>query len=552
MRKMLAIWLVVVFVLFIGLKAELKTVPLFKTGQGNPVPDEVLVTFNSEVSGAEKAAIAQSYGLTKVRESWKTGRYTLYRHTSPDSVIQSLEAHPQVKFAERNIRYYPAMVPNDPLYDPYQWHFPIIGMPSAWNLSSGGGVVVAVLDTGVYQGLPDFAGTLFTAGYDFADNDSDPTDEGGWSNPAQGGDGTIFSHGSHVAGTIAQTTNNFLGCAGIAYDAVIMPVRVLSTYNGGASGDIADGIDYAVANGADIINLSLGGYGISTRIRSACDDAWAAGVLVIAAAGNDATDTLFYPASYSSVMSVSATNYSDTPAFYSNYGTAIEIAAPGGEGPYEPAGSDYAWVFQNAYVIPSGLDFYDLDPSHMGYFGSIGTSMAAPHVAGVAALMKAARSSATNFDIRNALLGSAVDLGPAGWDAQFGHGRLDAYEAIKKMLPWFYLDRYCFEILQFIPPMGSVDNYYVEIGINFAFEHGYPEYPMAGIAVTGQWSGLVDGPAYGVTNSEGQVIFTSPYTAIGSGTITLNVTGADFPLGGEYNPEMNQIPTIIHVTIGGN
>jgi serine protease len=254
--------------------------------------------------------------------------------------------------------------PSDPCYR-YQWHLRQVGLPEAWKLGQGAGVVVAVIDTGVSR-VPDLAETTFVPGYNFvADNDNAADDHG---------------HGTHVAGTIAQTTHNKLGVGGVAFKASIMPLKVLSARGSGSMAAIAQAIRYAADHGAQVINMSLGGPFPVATIGSAVKYAHGKGVTVVAAAGNDGRGKVGYPARYPGVIAVAATQFDETTTFYSNWGPEVDIAAPGGNvrvdqnGDGKPDG-----VLQNT-IVPG-------DTSRTDYMWFMGTSMASPHVAGVAALI---------------------------------------------------------------------------------------------------------------------------------------------------------------------
>lgn len=370
------------------------------------VPNEVIVKYAPTVTQSQKDKIKDNYGLTKKRDSKKKGKFTVYTHINPKNVIKLMKKEPGILSVEQNAYAYAfSFIPNDPLYSPYQWHMTKIDMENAWPLSTGSGVIVAVIDTGVKQSLEDLANTKFVAGWDFVNNDNDPTDDEG--------------HGSHVTGTIAQSTNNGVGVAGIAYDASIMPVKVLDRRGSGSYDDIADGIYWAADNGADIINMSLGGSSSLTILEDAVNYAWNKGVVVVCAAGNDGVSTPFYPAAYPNAISVSATTYLDTLASYSNYGSTIDISAPGGDSGDNNGDGYDDMILQNTFSHNSD-----------GYYFYAGTSMASPHVAGVAALVKAANPSLSNSQIRGILEDTADDLGASGWDNIYGNGRLNAYKAV--------------------------------------------------------------------------------------------------------------------------
>ncbi|NEP88046.1 MAG: peptidase S8 [Okeania sp. SIO2C2] len=292
-------------------------------------------------------------------------------------------------------------VPNDPMYGK-QWNLRSINVEEAWNETKGDGVTVAVIDTGVTR-VPDLEKTKFVAGYDFVNDRTLATDDNG--------------HGSHVAGTIAQSTNNEYGVAGIAYEASIMPLKVLSASGGGTVSDIAESIKFAADNGADIINMSLGGGGESQIMKEAINYAHSKGVVIIAAAGNAGQNSASYPARYPHVIGVSATDPTGEKASYSNFGAGVDISAPGGS----TSGKNEAGGILQETINPENGN---------SVFASFqGTSMASPHVAGVAALVKASGIEDPE-EISNILKKSArvVKEDPLN---HFGAGQLDAAAAVK-------------------------------------------------------------------------------------------------------------------------
>jgi serine protease len=257
--------------------------------------------------------------------------------------------------------------PDDPCYK-FQWHLRQVGLPDAWKLGRGEGVVVAVIDTGVTQ-VPDLKATDFVPGYNFVANNANAADDHG--------------HGTHVAGTIAQATHNKVGVAGVAFGAKIMPLKVLSAQGSGSMGAIAQAIRYAADHGAKVINMSLGGPFPVSAIHSAVKYARGKGVVVVAAAGNDGRGRVSYPARYPEVFAVAATQFDESTTFYSNWGAEVDIAAPGGN----------TKVDQNGDGFPDGVLQNTVTPGNIGkvdYLWFMGTSMASPHTAGVAALVMGA------------------------------------------------------------------------------------------------------------------------------------------------------------------
>jgi len=286
--------------------------------------------------------------------------------------------------------------PNDPLYSG-QWALPRIQAPLAW--ASGNGQVtpiLAIVDTGIDYSHPDLAGQFGASkGYDIVDNDADPAPD------------TVYEyHGTHVAGIAAATTQDGLGVAGIA-PATLLSVRALDEAGRGYQDDIADGINWAVSQGANIINLSLGG-AADPVLEYAVQNAWDNGVLLVAAAGNEGQPGISYPAAYDEVIAVGAVTPTDDKASFSNYGPGLEVSAPG---------------VNIVSTLPGG-DYGLLD----------GTSMATPVIAAVAALVGSHGASLNNAEIRAILQATADDLGSPGWDEIFGYGRANAYAAVRAVL----------------------------------------------------------------------------------------------------------------------
>lgn len=337
------------------------------------------------------------------------------RTADADKTIKALEKLPGVVHAEKNCIYRAFKAPNDPKYR-YQWNLKKINMDRAWRLSTGKGVKVAVIDTGIAYGnsgrfvrLEDFDRASFADPFNFITNTTDAFDDNG--------------HGSHVAGTIAQSTNNSKGVAGIAFNAVLMPVKVLDENGNGSLADIAEGVKYAAAHGAKVINLSLGGPTGSRILENACRYARSKGCVIVCAAGNDGSESPNYPAAYESCISVSAVRYDNKLAPYSSRGKYIDIAAPGGD----------MGVDQNKDGCPDGIMQNTIKrghPEEQEYALYQGTSMAAPHVAGTAALMMAAGIK-NPADVEAALKETAFKRGLKLGEG-YGAGILDAGAAVAK------------------------------------------------------------------------------------------------------------------------
>ena len=304
--------------------------------------------------------------------------------------------------------------PNDPLFR-FQWNLRAIGIPAAWAVSRGAGATVAVLDTGVayrtrgrHRQAPDLAGTRFVAGWDFVDGDAYPDDVA----PPEG----RRSHGTLMAGIIAQTTGNGIGAAGVAPDATIMPVRVLRPNLVGTAGAVARGIRFAADHGADVINLSIAGPTDTRAVRRAVAHATAKGATIVAAAGNDGRPRVGWPAADRRAIAVGAVARDRSRAAYSNHGRRLDLVAPGGAGERDSANGPSDGVL--AQTLEGVGDFC--------FCFSASTSAAAAHVSGVAALLVGSRRATSPADVRTELLASARDLGPPGRDDEYGAGLVQA------------------------------------------------------------------------------------------------------------------------------
>ena len=395
--------------------AGLKYVP----GLAAYAANQVIVQFLPGTPPFEVGRVYSKHMCSELYTSPYAG-YTLLRTSSSATALQyaqRLRTEPSILFAEPNYYRHSHFIPNDPYYK-YQWHLPLLNCSYAWDLGNGAGAIVALLDSGVayetngiFAQAPDLAGTLFAPGYDFVNDDPFPDDD--------------YSHGTHMASCIAQTTNNVLGAAGVAFGATIMPVKIMDNIGGVTITDEVDGIYFATNNGAHIINMSLGGPGTSATEAAAVTYAYNNGTIIICSAGNSASSTPEYPASYPEPVSVSGIRSDFSFASpYSNYGIYVDVCAPGGD----------LSIDQNADGFGDGI----LQQTHDGqnfstfsYYFLEGTSPAAALVSGVAALIVGKSSiPLAPSDVISILEGSATDLGTPGWDQYYGHGLVNAYLAV--------------------------------------------------------------------------------------------------------------------------
>jgi subtilisin family serine protease len=330
------------------------------------------------------------HGVVPVRSLDRVG--TTIVHVSEadlEQIERSLRRSGLFKAVERDYVVQVAELPNDPHFSS-QWGLTKIAAPLSWDLSKGSSAApVAVLDTGVELNHPDLAGQL-QPGFDFVNGDADPSDDHG--------------HGTRMIGIVAALQNNNLGISGIAPDTQILPGKVMGADGFGLYGDVADGITWAVDQGARVINLSLVGPGPSSVMQSAIDYATANDVLVVASSGNWGSDDPAYPAAFDNVVSVGAIGDNDIRSSFSNYGASLDIVAPG------------------ASILTTTLN--------AGYTGSTGTSPAAAHASATFALLLAAEPGLSRTAAIQRLYDGAADLGGLGWDQFYGWGRIDTYAVL--------------------------------------------------------------------------------------------------------------------------
>jgi serine protease len=356
--------------------------------------------------------------------------------------IKALAIDPQIEYAEPNYKVRAMAVPNDAAY-PFQWHYPLIDLPAAWDTTAGSPqVIVAVVDTGILSNHPDLR-DQWVDGYDFVRSAQSAGDGDGIDpNPEDPGDGKSAAsssfHGTHVSGTVAAAGNNGIGVVGVAYNSRVMPLRALGAGGEGTTYDVDQAIRFAAglandsgtlpARPADIINLSLGGAPYSQSSQELYRQVRAAGVSIVASAGNEASSLPSYPAAYDGVISVAAVDAQRQRASYSNSGSSIDVAAPGGNNSVDINGDGYP----DGVLSTGGLGA----SGEFGYTFLSGTSMAAPHVAGVLALMKAVNPDLSPADIDALLVRGELsdDLGVPGRDNEFGYGLINAQRAVSAAL----------------------------------------------------------------------------------------------------------------------
>ena len=405
--------------------------------QDTYAPGEILVKFRPSGERAAMAGVSAQEGVSVESKSAVKGVYKLKipKSASVEEMVRLYQEHPDVEWAEPNFRVHMAMIPDDADYASEQkWYYDLLWAERAWDHEQGDpSVILAILDSGVDLDHPDLVGKMWMNedeipadgldndgniqiddlyGWDFVDGDNDPDVA-----PRSSLNGGV-SHGTMVAGIAAATSNNGVGVTGMAWGCTIMPVRVLDPRGSGWTDDIADGIMYAAMSGARVINLSLGGPSadmMGEAVQQAHDTY---GCVIVAAAGNDHVSTLLYPARFSRVIGVGASDHSDPDgrAYFSNWGSGLDVVAPGED------------IWSTSVDNATGVATYRAGD---------GTSFSSPLVAGLCGLILSRYPHYTNEQVRDLLKATATDLpddpndvpnAGSNWD---GAGMVNAYQALR-------------------------------------------------------------------------------------------------------------------------
>ena len=346
---------------------------------------QIIVKFKEDVCEETQLKIHHKHKCTILDHNKELDFQVLHSKRDISTLIKIYNKLEEVEYAESNHMLKAFYIPNDPFFA-YQYGPQKVQAPDAWDVTtSNGNIKIAIIDTGVQLNHPELAIKLWP-GYNFVEGNLNPNDGNG--------------HGTHVAGIAGALTENSLGIAGIAPSASIIPVRALDNSGNGTLSNIANAITYSTNAGAKVINLSLGSSQGSITLENAINYAWNQGVVIVAAAGNEASNTLTYPAAYQNVIAVASTDINDQKSDFSNYGTWVEVSAPGSTILSTYTGSYYAYLS--------------------------GTSMACPHVAGLAALLAA--QGKNNVQIKNTIL-STCDPVP-GTGLYWTYGRINANRAV--------------------------------------------------------------------------------------------------------------------------
>jgi subtilisin family serine protease len=397
-----------------------------------PAAPELLIRLRMALPPEDARALLVSRGLEPLEWLEPIGVWRAVPRADVGATTQSVSANLSdvALWVEANsLAYAQDTIPNDTYYASHQWNLPLIGMPQAWDLSRGGGQVIAIIDSGIDLTHTDLQSKLWHNPCEIAGNLADDDSNGyvddivGWDfvqGDAEPADG--YGHGTHVSGIAAAATNNALGVAGVGAETRIMVLRTLGNDGRGTYANIALAIHYAADQGARVISLSLGGTDPSILLQEQVAYAQSRGSLVVAAGGNYGTLGLLYPAAIDGVLAVSASTSLDLAWAGNSFGPQLDVAAP-------------------------GVGIYSTTRGSL-YGPMTGTSMATPHVSGLAALIWSYRGDLTWGQVADVITSTAVDIDAQGWDERTGWGRIDAAAALasltrparpyRLLLPLFY------------------------------------------------------------------------------------------------------------------
>ncbi len=405
------------------------TIPASAQVRAEIVPGEIIVGIRPQADVPTRAAAVASTVGTAVEYNRNLHFYRVQfnRSWSMAGAIAAMKKRADVLYAEPNYVMHAHADPNDTYYSSQQYGPQKVQANLAWDIwNPTAQTIIAIVDTGIDYTHPDLTnkitrdGSGTVIGYNavgsnsHSGNPNDPSDD--------------YGHGTHCAGIAAAETNNGVGIAGISgwnglsgsdtANTKLMPVKVLDSTGSGTSTTVANGITWAADHGAKVISLSLGGGG-STTMSNAVAYAWSKGCVVVASAGNSGSSAFSYPAAYANVISVAATDRTDTLTYYSNYGSWVKVAAPGGGN----TAGDYIWSTTPTYAAGGGFA--------LNYDGLSGTSMACPHVSGEAALIWSQNPTLTNAQVRDIIQSNVDPYNPYGSHTiAAGAGRINVYRAL--------------------------------------------------------------------------------------------------------------------------
>jgi thermitase len=351
--------------------------------------EEIIVKFKSSVSDEQAERISKNFGTRISQRLLLPQTFTLRVPTGQvERFVQIFGKSPFVEYAEPNFiaEALNPFTPNDPGFV-NQWGMTKVKGPEAWDLATGSSLLkIAILDTGIDKDHEDLVGKVDV-----------------WKNFTSSSTGDdLYGHGTHVAGIAAAATNNGVGVAGLGFNSHLLSVKVLNDSGSGYYSWVANGIKWAADNGAKVINLSLGGRSASTTLKNAIDYAWSKGVVLSCAAGNSGNKSPTYPAYYKNCIAVAATDENDQKGSFSSYGTWVEVAAP-------------------------GVNIYSTWKDNIYKYGS-GTSMATPHVSGLAGLLFGTDPTLTGSEVRSLIENNADKI--SGTGTYWTKGRINAYESV--------------------------------------------------------------------------------------------------------------------------